>query len=145
MNWYGYNLDTRSNLNPSFGLDFDLGGITQGLSLKGMISYDAYGNSTTRGNMYQTDYQAFMDPETDELTFSVSGLKQDNFYMSYGEGSRYNINVQGQLLYNRTFGEHTVGGMLRAEEIGVGAGGADYPLQVLGLLRATYDMPLAIF
>lgn len=140
MNWYGYNLDTRSNLNSSFGLDFDLGAITQGLSLKGMISYDAYGNNMTRGNMQQTDYQAFIDPNTDELTFSVHELKQDNFYMSYSEGSRYNINVQGQLLYNRTFGEHTVGGMLRAERDYWDSGGAQIPFNVLGFAgRATYD------
>ncbi|MEA4995945.1 MAG: TonB-dependent receptor [Petrimonas sp.] len=140
MNWYGYNLDTRSNLNSSFGLDFDLGAITQGLSLKGMISYDAYGNSMTRGNMFQTDYQAFIDPETDELTFSVYGLKQDNFYMSYGEGSRYNINVQGQLLYNRTFGNHTVGGMLRTERDHWDSGSNQILFNVLGFAgRATYD------
>jgi TonB-linked SusC/RagA family outer membrane protein len=140
MNWYGYNLDTRSNLNSSFGLDFDLGGITKGLALKGMISYDANGNSMTRGNMFQTDYQAFVDPNTDELTFSVHELKQDNFYMSYGQGSRYNMNIQGQLLYNRTFGDHTVGGMLRAERDYWDSGGAQIPFNVLGFAgRTTYD------
>lgn len=140
MNWYGYNLDTRSNLNSSFGLDFDLGGITKGLTMRGMISYDALGNSMTRGNMFQTDYQAFIDPATDELTFSVHELKQDNFYMSYGQGSRYNINVQGQLLYNRTFGDHTLGGMIRAERDYWDSGGAQIPFNVLGFAgRATYD------
>jgi TonB-linked SusC/RagA family outer membrane protein len=140
MNWYGYNLDTRSNLNSSFGLDFNLGAITQGLALKGMISYDSYGNNTTRGNMNQTDYQAFIDPKTDELAFSVHELKQDNFYMSYSEGSRYNINVQGQLLYNRSFDDHTFGGMLRAERDYWDSGGAQIPFNVLGFAgRLTYD------
>ena len=141
MNWYGYNLDTRSNLNSSFGLNFDLGSITEGLSLRTMLSYDAFGSSMTRGNMFQTDYQAFMDPKTDELTFSVHELRQDNFWLSYGQGARYNINVQGQLMYNRTFNDkHNVGGMLRTERDYWDSGGAAIPYNVLGFAgRATYD------
>jgi TonB-linked SusC/RagA family outer membrane protein len=143
MNWYGYDLETRSNLNSSFGLDFNLDAITKGLSLKGMISYDAYGNNLARGNMQQSSYQAFVDPNTNELSFSVYELRPDNFSMSYSEGSRYNINVQGQLLYNRTFGEHTVGGMLRGERDTWDSGDpADLhiPFNVLGFAgRATYD------
>ena len=123
-----------------FWSGFRLGRYYQGLALKGMISYDAYGNNMTRGNMFQTDYQAFVDPKTDELTFSVHELKQDNFYMSYAEGSRYNVNLQGQLLYNRTFGDHTVGGMLRTERDYWDSGGSEIPFNVLGFSgRATYD------
>ena len=146
MNWYGYNLDTRSNLNSSFGLNFKLDAITEGLELRGMISYDARGNSMTRGNMRQTDYQAFVDPETDELTFSVHELHQDNFWMSYGQGSRYNMNLQGQLLYNRAFGKHSVAGMLRAERDYWDSGGAAIPFNVLGMAgRATYDFDSRYF
>jgi TonB-linked SusC/RagA family outer membrane protein len=140
MNWYGYDLQTRSNLNSSFGLDFDLSAITKGLAAKGMISYDAVGNDYVRGNKFQTDYQAFADPNTDELTFSVHELKADNFYLSYGAGSRYNVNLQGQLLYNRLFGKHNVGAMLRAERDYWDDGGANIPYNVLGFSgRATYD------
>ncbi len=141
MNWFGYNLDTRSNLNSSFGLDFDLASITPGLSLKGMISYDAFGSNTTKGNMYQTDYKVLIDPKTDELTFSVNELRQDNFHMSYGQGAKYNVNVQGQLSYNRTFDDkHNVGGMIRAERDYWDSGEADIPFNVLGFAgRATYD------
>lgn len=149
MNWYGYELETRSNLNSSFGLDFDLSSITKGLALKGMISYDAYGNSLTRGNMWQTDYQAFINPNTDELTFSVRELRQDNFNLTYSEGSRYNINAQGQLLYNRTFNKHTVGGMLRVERDYWDSGsGLDLhiPFNVLSFAgRATYDYATRYF
>lgn len=146
MNWYGYNLDTRSNLNSSFGLNFNLDAVTQGLELRGMISYDALGNSMTRGNMRQTDYQAFVDPRTDELTFSVHELHQDNFFMSYGQGSKYNVNMQGQLLYNRVFDKHTFGGMLRGERDYWDSGGADIPFNVLGFAgRATYDFDSRYF
>ncbi len=146
MNWYGYDLQTRSNLNSSFGLNFDLGAITKGLSLEGMISYDAVGSNTIRGNMWQTDYQAFIDSETDELTFSVHDLRQDNFSLSYSQGSKYNFNVQGQLLYNRTFDKHTVGGMLRAERDYWDSGGAAIPYNVLGFAgRATYDFDSRYF
>lgn len=146
MNWYGYNLDTRSNLNSSFGLNFDLSAITKGLSLKGMISYDAVGNNTVRGNKQQTDYQAFIDPTTDELTFSVHELKADNFNLTYSSGSRYNVNMQGQLLYNRIFGKHNVSGMIRAERDYWDSGGADIPYNVLGFSgRATYDFDSRYF
>jgi len=140
MNWYGYDLQTRSNLNSSFGLDFNLEGITKGLALKAMISYDAMGNNWVRGNMNQTEYQAFINPETDELSFSVFQLKQDNFYLSYGQGAKYNVNIQGQLLYNRSFGKHNVGGMLRGDRDYWDDGGAAIPFNVLGFAgRATYD------
>lgn len=141
MNWFGYNLDTRSNLNSSLGFNFDLKGITEGLSLKTMISYDSNGSSTTRGNKNQTSYQAFADPKTHELTISVYQQSQDNFSLSYSQGARYNINIQGQLLYNRTFSEkHNVGGMLRAERDHWDSGGAAIPFNVLGFAgRATYD------
>lgn len=140
MNWYGYDLQTRSNLNSSFGMDFDLSGITKGLSLKGMVSYDAVGNKLVRGNRQQTEYQAFINPDTDELSFSVYQLKKDNFSLSYDQGSKYNINVQGQLVYNRTFGDHSVGGMLRAERDYWDSGGSEIPFNVLSFAgRATYD------
>lgn len=147
MNWFGYNLDTRSNLNSSFGLNFDLASVTNGLSLRTMISYDANGNNMTRGNMFQTDYQAFVDPTTDELTFSTKEIRQDNFYMSYEQGARYNVNLQGQLLYNRTFNEkHNVGGMIRAERDYWDSGGADIPHNVLGFAgRTTYDFDSRYF
>src|SRR5690606_14892865 len=140
MNWLGYDLQTRSNLNSSFGLDFDLGGITQGLKAKSMISYEAVGNIMGRGNRNQTEYQASINPQTDELTFSVFQLKQDNFWLTYGQGARYNLNIQGQLLYNRSFGKHNVGGMLRMDRDYWDSGGADIPFNVFGFAgRGTYD------
>ncbi|MDR0572997.1 MAG: TonB-dependent receptor [Tannerella sp.] len=146
MNWFGYNLDTRSNLNSSFGIDYDLSSITEGLTIKGMVSYDAVGNSTVRGNNYQTDYIAYIDPATDELSFSTRELRSDNFSMSYGSGSKYNVNFQGQMLYNRTFGKHTFGGMLRAERDYWDSGGAAIPYNVLGFAgRVTYDFESRYF
>lgn len=140
MNWYGYNLDTRSNLNSSFGLNFDLGSITPGLALKGMISYDAVGSNTVVGSMNQTDYRASIDPATDKLTFTEGQVRQDNFSLSYRQGAKYNVNMQGQLLYNRTFGKHAVGGMLRVERDYWDSGGADIPFNVLSFAgRTTYD------
>lgn len=140
MNWYGYDLQTRSNLNSSFGLDFNLEELVPGLKLKTMISYDAMGNNLVRGNRNQTEYQAFINPETDELTFSVFQLKQDNFWLTYGQGSRYNVNMQGQLLYNNSFGKHNVGGMVRTDRDYWDSGGAAIPFNVFGMAgRATYD------
>lgn len=140
MNWLGYDLQTRSNLNSSFGLDFNLDVVTPGLKARTMISYDAVGNNLVRGNMNQTEYQAFINPQTDELTFSVYQLKADNFSLSYGNGARYNINAQAQIIYNRSFGSHNVGGMLRTDRDYWDSGGADIPFNVFGVAgRATYD------
>lgn len=140
MNWYGYDLQTRSNLNSSFGLDFNLDAIARGLKMKTMISYDAVGNNLVRGNRNQTEYQAFINPETDELTFSVFQLKPDNFWLTYGQGARYNINAQAQILYNQSFGNHNVGGMLRTDRDYWESGGADIPFNVFGMAgRMTYD------
>src|SRR5690606_18469081 len=71
---------------------------------------------------------------------SVFQLKQDNFWLTYGQGSKYNVNIQGQLLYNRSFGKHSVGGMLRGDRDYWDDGGAAIPFNVLGFAgRATYD------
>ncbi len=140
MNFRGYNLNTRSNLNSSFGVDLDMGFITQGLSLKSMVSFDSYGNKAEYGHTNQSTYSVATNPETDEITFAVQELKQDNFWLTWGNSSRYNFNVQGQLLYNRTFGDHTVGAMIRGERDYWDSGEADIPFNVLGFAgRATYD------
>ncbi len=140
MNWFGYDLQTRANLNSSFGLNFDLSAITKGLSAKGMISYDSRGNNLDRGNYFPSVYQANVDPKTNTLTFSNYETRADNFTMSYGAGSAYNITYEGQVNYSNTFGKHTVGGMVRGSRDYWDDGGANIVFNVVGFAgRATYD------
>jgi TonB-linked SusC/RagA family outer membrane protein len=146
MNWYGYLLETRANLNSSFGLNFDLGDITQGLSLKGMMSYDSFGTSSVAGINSQSEYRAFVDPATDELSFSVAESRSNTFSLAKSQASRYNVNLQGSLVYNRLFEKHNLGGMLRAERDYWDSGGADIPFNVLGFAgRVTYDFDTRYF
>src|SRR5690606_12540656 len=54
---FGYRNEVRSNLNSSFGLDWDLGEtITEGLSIKGMISYDSKATTAMQGSKSERLY-----------------------------------------------------------------------------------------
>jgi len=140
MNRYGYRNEVRSNLNSSFGLDWDLAKITKGLSIKGMISYDSKSTSAVQGYKNERQYGADVNTATDQLTYSVIRANESLISISKGVDSRYNINMQGSINYNRTFGEkHTVTGMVMGQRDYWETPSAEIPYNVVGLSgRVTY-------
>lgn len=140
MNRYGYRAEVRSNLNSSFGLDWDLSKITKGLSLKGMISYDNRSTSAEQGYKNERQYGADVNTATDQLTYSVIRANESLLSITKGVDNRYNINMQGSVNYNRTFGEkHTVTGMVLAQRDYWETTNAQIPFNVVGLSgRVTY-------
>jgi TonB-linked SusC/RagA family outer membrane protein len=146
INWRGYLNETRANLNSTAGLNWDLSFLTKGLSVKGMISYDSWAKTEVQGNYSRTTYRANVDINTDELAFSEAEVGANALSLSKSAQSRYTINVQGSLLYNRQFGLHDVGGMILAQRDYWEATGADIPYNVLGLAgRATYNYDTRYF
>ncbi len=115
INRQGYQNEVRTNLNSSFGLDWDLSNtITKGLSVKGMISYDTKAITDLQGNKSERKYLAVVNNGV--LSYSIENPNETLISMVKSANSRYNINMQGFINYNRTFGaKHDVSGMILAQ------------------------------
>lgn len=141
MNRFGYRNEVRSNLNSSFGLDWDLGNtVTKGLSIKSMISYDSRSTSATQGSKSERLYLAEVNPVTDQLSYAVKRSDESLLALSKSVDSRYTINMQASINYNRKFGEkHDVGGMILGQRDYWETPAGQIPFNVLGVAaRATY-------
>jgi len=140
MNRRGYRKNVRTNLNSSFGLNWDLGTlITKGLSMKGLGSYDAYSGSTLEGSKTERLYRSSVNTTTDELSYSIYRDTDNPISVSRSTSSYYDINLQGSINYARTFGNHKVGGMVLAQR-DFWDHAAEIPHNVIGLSgRFTYD------
>ena len=140
MNRFGYRNEVRSNLNSSFGLDWDLSEtITEGLSIKGMISYDSKATTAMQGSKSERLYLANVNYETDELSYAIKRSDESLLSLVKGADSRYNINLQGSVNYKRQFGKHDVGGMVLAQRDNWESTAGEIPFNVLGVAaRATY-------
>lgn len=114
MNRFGFRNEVRSNLNSTLGLDWDLSSqITQGLSLKGMISYDSRATTAMQGSKSERLFLADVNYETDQLQYAIKRNNESLLSLVKGADSRYSINLQGSINYNRTFNDvHNVGGMI---------------------------------
>lgn len=139
-NRQGFRNELRSNLNSTFGMEWDLSqAVTKGLSMKGMISYDSRSTSAMQGSKYEPLYIANVNYETDELSYSVKKQSDDRLSIVKGVDSRYNINLQASINYNRTFGKHAIGGMFLGQRDYWESTGGEIPFNVIGVAgRATY-------
>lgn len=141
MNRMGYRNEVRSNLNASFGMEWDLGNtITKGLSIKGMLSYDSRSTTAMQGKKSERLYLAEVDPVKDELSYAIKRSDETLLSLTKGADSRYNINMQGSLNYQRLFGgKHDVTGMILGQRDTWESTSGEIPFNVLGVAaRATY-------
>ena len=139
INRQGYHNDVNTSLNATLGGEWDLSFITKGLSLKGMASYDAL--AVTNLDAAQRQLLFVVSNVDDVPSYSIySNQEYSPLTISKSAASRYTINLQASLNYNRTFGLHTVGGMLLVQRDYWETNGGDLPYNVMGLVaRATYD------
>jgi TonB-linked SusC/RagA family outer membrane protein len=140
VNFQGYTQEARASLNSTVGLNWDLGFITKGLSAKGQISYDSW--VVTQLEFYRSfdKWRAFVNIDTDELSFSNILAGSDAVAMARWTNSKYAINSQASLLYNRTFDVHEISGMILAQRNYWETTGAEIPYNVLGIAaRLTYN------
>lgn len=141
MNRMGYRREVRSNLNSTLGLEWDLGeSITRGLSIKGMVSYDARATTAMQGSKRERLFLADVNYDTDELSYAIKRNDESLLSLVKGADSRYSINLQGSINYNRTFNNvHSVGGMILAQRDYWESTIGEIPYNVLGVAgRATY-------
>jgi TonB-linked SusC/RagA family outer membrane protein len=142
MNRFGYRNEVRSNLNSSFGLELDLSGmVTEGLSVRGMISYDARATTAMEGSKSERLFLAEVNPDTDELSYAVKRPDESLLSLSKGADSRFNINMQAAIQYSRTFNDkHKVSGLILAQRDNWESTIGEIPFNVLGIAaRATYE------
>jgi TonB-linked SusC/RagA family outer membrane protein len=140
MNRMGFRNEVRSDLNTSLGATWDLSSaITPGLSLKGMISYDSRATTAMQGQKSEKLYLAVINPQTDQLSYSLKRSSESLLSLVKGADSRYNINMQGSINYNRSFGKHDVGGMVLGQRDNWEVTTGQLPYNVVGLAaRFTY-------
>lgn len=133
MNRSGYNLDTRSGVNAIATLNVDLGKLTEGLSLRGVVSFESRGNNTNTALKGFTTYKferspaGLKDPSDptkdyvlnlpDGITtstgsttiphpvFTFDGDNEEDGRLSLHRrtSSWWFLNMQVQANYNRTF------------------------------------------
>ncbi|MFT3950297.1 MAG: TonB-dependent receptor [Agriterribacter sp.] len=141
MNRQGFRNEMRSNLNTSLGAEWDLSKLViPGLSIKGMISYDAKATSAMDGYKNERLYAAQVNYETNELSYAVQRNAESFLNILKGYDSRYNINMQASVNYQNSFGKHNVGALVLGQRDYWETTAGEIPYNVIGLAgRVTYD------
>lgn len=140
INRNGYRVFTRTNLNSSFELNFNMGKLTPGLSARTMIAYDAYPTTTLIGKRDEVSYIATPDYVNDGVSYAEKSSYERTMELSRTTSTRYSINAQAAINYDRKFGKHQVTGLVLGQRDYWESDGADIPFNLLGVAaRATYN------
>lgn len=110
LNRRGYRRSTITNTMSQFGLNLDMGFLTEGLTMTGVLAYQT--NSGGHLNTTQ-DYERWVRTSNEyELGFNRIG-SQLNTPLVYSKNHHYyyHLTYKANLNYNRDFGRHQVGGM----------------------------------
>ena len=113
LNRSGFRNTQTNQVTATLGLEQQLDFITQGLSAKVVLSYDAFSsNQQVRQRTFQL-YEAVADPESpDGVRYDKTGT-MSNSPLSDAQYQSFNnlFNVDASLNYARTFGLHDITGM----------------------------------
>lgn len=116
LNRSGYKLLVEASANSIGTLNFNLDRVTKGLSAKGVISFETYALQTTMGSKTFSGYRYDLNPGGyDHPLFTMEGNSEDDgqLNLTRADVSRWFMNVQAQINYNRTFNQkHDVTGMV---------------------------------
>ena len=108
INYKGVNMQTATDVNADLGVNVDLGNLTKGLSMKGIVGYHSY-YTGTRSGAY--NYTRYVRDENGNLVQLGTDIETA---LSWSKGSSmvYFMNFQGMMEYNRNFGLHSVDAFL---------------------------------
>ena len=113
LNRTGFRNTQTNQVTATVGLEQKLDFITNGLSAKVVLSYDAYSsNQQVRQRTFQL-YEAVADPTSpDGVRYDKTGT-MSNSALSDAQYQSFNnlYNIDASLDYSRTFGKHDVTGM----------------------------------
>lgn len=110
LNRSGYIKNLSINITAQAGLDVDFGFLTKGLKLSGLMAYQT---STFNQTTIVRDFERYIRTKDMNGLYFVKLGSTNNTPLSYGKVSTmdYNLNLSGNLSYNRTFGDHSVNAM----------------------------------
>lgn len=146
INRSGYAQESRSNVTSSFGMEKDLKSITPGLSAKFMMSFDTRAVYDLIASQSYEQWNEVVNPNLQGVDGkdSVSYAKSTNDVntpLSTSTTTTFQsyTNVQFFLNYHRTFGKHTVSGLVLAQQDQRIQPGDRLPFNLRGLSsRITY-------
>ncbi|MDR2384658.1 MAG: TonB-dependent receptor [Tannerella sp.] len=142
INRRGYRQETSTTLNSSLSLNWGLDFITSGLSAKAMIAFDSRANTVLQGNRAYDTYSWYVARSASEESYYglIRGNQDLSVHLSKSMATRYYLNFQGSLNYNRSFDDvHDVGAMALFQRDNNDSYGAALPYNVIGFVgRATY-------
>lgn len=145
----GYRTLTRNKLNTNLDITQQLNFITEGLSVHGLFAFDTYNDQTLIRSKRESTY--FVDPnfpitEDGELVLNETYESGDEFLgYSNSNGGNRRFYTQLSFNYDRSFGDHSVSGLLlanRQDYVNAFAGDlvSGIPFRSEGLAgRATYS------
>ncbi|PZP40427.1 MAG: TonB-dependent receptor, partial [Pseudopedobacter saltans] len=144
----GYNNTFGNKIASTLRLNQDFSFWLKGLSAEAMYSFDTYTTNTQskrRNNSvyYLNQSQPYNQDGTLNLNQVIAKNGQLDFFSSYGQSRQYTL--QGQIMYNRTFGAHNVYGMLVYNQISTPNPSADNATDAIPVrtqnyaTRATYS------
>ena len=114
----GYRTLTRNQLNTNLNLTQELSFITEGLSFNGLFAFDTYNAQDLRREKRESTYfvdQDFPITENGELVLNETFTSGSEFLgYSNANGGNRRFYSQVSINYDRTFGKHSVSGLLLA-------------------------------
>ncbi|HWK59444.1 MAG TPA: TonB-dependent receptor [Parapedobacter sp.] len=114
LNRSGFRNTLNNQVTATLGAEQQLKFITQGLSARAVVSYDANAiNRQTRQRTFQL-YEAIPDPENPGgVVYQPTGTNTNSSLVDAQYQSQWNMmNIDASLNYSRTFGVHDVTGLL---------------------------------
>ena len=121
LNYAGYLRQTKTTMNSSAALDWDMKKLVEGLKFRAMFSYDLYAQGFIKGQRQYNWYSVYQGTSENDPSYyyQVSSDNAFNGYYadpvlqynySYGSAGRvassyYKFNTQAQFTYNNTFGD----------------------------------------
>lgn len=135
----GYEETWNNTVNTTANLEQDLGFITKGLKFYGRYGFDIYTNNGNRRMKWPEGWKAerLRDSEGELVFTRVEGEQlMTSRPSSSGERKEY---LEAELHYDRTFGDHTVGAVLKYSQDRIinnsPISGSDYDMTVAAIDR----------
>lgn len=144
MNRSGQKMSVNSAVNGVGTLNIDLGKLTPGLSMRGVVAFETFAHSYTLSRKTFAAYTYDLEPANSDapiMKLMYGDPNDGKVVMSRLDQSNWFVNLQAQINYNRTFNRiHNVTGMLLAQRDEKEDVAGSIPFKMIGLSgRFTYN------
>ncbi|GHV57653.1 SusC/RagA family TonB-linked outer membrane protein [Bacteroidia bacterium] len=139
-NGYSTNFSSRMNIDVSGVLKLDF--ITKGFSLRGKIAYDSYYNQQVKRRRQVELYDIKQSNPANPTEYALVISQYSGVMSVQSEAYSKNRKIYGEAAmdYNRTFGNHTLTGLVLGTMERYYSGANELPYNYMGLVgRVTYN------